>query len=81
LFLNGDKDRTTILPQTVKDKLKLHLDEVKILHDKDFAEGHGEVYLPDALETEYPNAGKEWGCFWLFPSKSLSVDPRSPLDK
>jgi site-specific recombinase XerD len=60
----GDKDRTTILPQTVKEKLKLHLDEVKILHEKDLAEGHGEVYLPDALERKYPNAPKEWGWEW-----------------
>ena len=32
---------------------------------------------PGALEKKYPNAGKEWGWFWLFPSKSLSVDPRT----
>jgi integron integrase len=73
----GDKDRTTILPQMVKDILKLHTDEVKLLHDKDLAEGHGEVYLPDALERKYPNAAKEWGWQYIFPSSKLSVDPRS----
>jgi len=73
----GDKDRTTILPQTVKEILKLHLDEVKKLHDKDLAEGHGEVYLPDALERKYPTAPKEWGWQYFFPSSKLSVDPRS----
>ena len=73
----GDKDRTTILPQTVKDILMLHMDEVKLLHDKDLARGHGEVYLPDALERKYPNAAKEWGWQYIFPSSKLSVDPRS----
>jgi integron integrase len=73
----GDKDRTTILPQTVKDILKKHLDEVKKLHDKDLAGGYGEVYLPDALERKYPNAAKEWGWQYVFPSSKLSVDPRS----
>jgi integron integrase len=73
----GDKDRTTILPQTAKDRLKLHLDEVKVLHDRDLVEGHGEVYLPDALERKYPNAAKEWGWQYVFPSLKLSVDPRS----
>jgi len=29
------------------------------------------------LERKYPNAAKEWGWFWVFPSKSLSIDPRS----
>jgi integron integrase len=73
----GDKDRMTILPQAVKDILKSHLAEVKKLHDKDLAEGYGEVYLPDALERKYPNAAKEWGWKYVFPSSKLSVDPRS----
>jgi integron integrase len=73
----GDKDRATILPQTVKDMLKRHLDEVKKVHEKDLAGGYGEVYLPDALERKYPNAAKEWGWQYVFPSSKLSVDPRS----
>jgi integrase len=73
----GDKDRTTILPQAVKDILKSHLEEVKRLHDKDLAEGYGEVYLPDALGRKYPNAAKEWGWQYAFPSSNLSVDPRT----
>jgi integron integrase len=73
----GDKDRATILPQTVKNMLAKHLDEVKKLHDKDLREGYKEVYLPDALERKYPNAAKEWGWQYVFPSSKLSVDPRS----
>jgi integron integrase len=73
----GDKDRTTILPQTGKNILKKHLDEVKKLHAKDLAGGYGEVYLPDALERKYPNAAKDWGWQYVFPSSKLSVDPRS----
>jgi integron integrase len=73
----GDKDRTSILPATVKDKLQEHLKEVKILHDNDLLQGHGEVYLPDALSRKYPNAGKEWAWQYVFPAAHLSVDPRS----
>ena len=73
----GDKDRTTILPQTVKSVLEKHLDEVKKMHDKDLAGGNGEVYLPDALERKYPNAAREWGWQYVFPSSKLSIDPRS----
>ncbi len=73
----GDKDRTTILPQTVKSSLEKQLDEAKKLHDKDIAAGYGEAYLPDALDRKYPNAAKEWGWQYIFPSSKLSVDPRS----
>ena len=73
----GDKDRTTILPATVKDQLKNHLIEVKSLHESDLSRGYGEVHLPDALSRKYPNSGKEWAWQYVFPANSLSVDPRS----
>lgn len=28
-------------------------------------------------DKKYPNAGREWGWQYIFPSKNLSVDPRS----
>ena len=37
------------------------------------------VFLPNGLEGKYPNAGKEWKWFWLFPSNNLSVDPRTGI--
>ncbi|MEP9410653.1 MAG: integron integrase [Candidatus Brocadia sp.] len=73
----GDKDRRTILPESLKDDLITHISEVRGLYDQDRGKGIHGVYLPGALEKKYPNAGKEWGWFWLFPSKSLSVDPRT----
>ena len=71
----GDKDRTTILPLSVKEQLKNHLIEVKSLHKNDLSRGYGEVHLPDALGRKYPNAGKAWQ--YVFPANNLSVDPRS----
>jgi len=41
------------------------------------SQGHGAVYLPNALSVKYPNAGRQWGWQYVFPSRSLSVDPRS----
>ena len=73
----GDKDRATILPVGVREAIRLHLDDVKVLHDRDLAAGFGEVYLPDALARKYPNAAKEWIWQYVFPSAKLSVDPRS----
>jgi integron integrase len=73
----GDKDRTTVLPHSIKDDLKKHLESAKAIHEKDLEAGYGEVYLPDALSRKYPNAAKEWGWQYVFPASKLSVDPRS----
>ncbi|HYA15708.1 MAG TPA: integron integrase [Syntrophales bacterium] len=73
----GGRDRTTILPSTVKDRLKGHLEAVKLIHEDDLAKGYGEVQLPGAVGHKYPKAGKEWAWQYVFPSARLSVDPRS----
>lgn len=73
----GFKDRVTMLPEAVISALQAHLLKVKTLHTEDLAQGFGEVYLPFALDKKYPNAGHEWGWQYIFPSKNLSIDPRS----
>jgi integron integrase len=73
----GDKDRSTLLAEVVKQPLREHLDRVKGLHQKDLLAGLGETSLPDALARKYPKAGREWGWQWVFPSASLSTDPRT----
>jgi integron integrase len=73
----GDKDRITMLPDTIKTALQEHLLRVKILHEKDLADGFGEVYLPDALDRKYSTAARQWSWQYAFPSSRLSVDPRS----
>ena len=75
----GDKDRRTVLPESLKDDLVCHISAVREIYEKDRRDDLNGVYLPDALERKYPNAGKEWGWFWLFPSKSLSVNPRTRI--
>ncbi len=75
----GDKDRTTLFPKFLYPPLKAHLRQVKTQHDKDLANGHGAVYLPEALEKKYPNAAREWAWQYAFPAKNLSVDPRSGM--
>jgi len=73
----GDTDRRTVFPERLKDALIQHMDSVREIYEQDRKQGLNGVQLPGALERKYPNAGKEWGWFWLFPSKSLSVDPVS----
>jgi integrase len=47
----GGKDRTTILPQNVREVLQAHIEAVKALHHQDLIEGYGEVYIPEALAS------------------------------
>ncbi len=77
----GFKDRVTMLPAVLVDPLKAHLMQVRDLHERDVEEGYGEVYLPYALDRKYPNAGREWGWQYVFPSKNRAVDPRSGVVK
>jgi integron integrase len=73
----GNKDRRTLLPQTVREPLRAHLAKVRILHDLDLAKGNGRVELPYALAVKYPNADRTWGWQYVFPAAGWSTDPRS----
>lgn len=73
----GHKDRTTTLPQAALAGLKAHLVMVKAKHHHDLQQGCGFVDLPYALARKYPNANKEWGWQYLFPSQSLSKNPQA----
>ncbi|UCF91382.1 MAG: integron integrase [Desulfobacterales bacterium] len=77
----GKKDRITVFPDEVKTRLREHLNYVKKLHEKDLGDGYGSVYLPNALAKKYKNADKQWGWQYAFPSKTLSVDPRSGIKR
>lgn len=73
----GAKDRVTMLPESLVEPIKRHLERVRELHAEDLAAGFGSVYLPFALDRKYLNAGRDWMWQYVFPSARLSKDPRS----
>jgi len=73
----GQKDRATPLPTSLIEPLKTQMAKAKATHDQDLKEGYGAVFLPNALETKYPNANREWGWQYLFPASKRAVDPRT----
>ncbi|NGP90215.1 integron integrase [Fodinibius halophilus] len=75
----GKKDRTTIMPQKSKQKLKDQVKKVRLLHNKDLNNGQGSVVLPKALSKKYPKLNKTLGWQYLFPTTKISTDPRSGL--
>jgi integron integrase len=73
----GEKDRVTVLPDSLIPALQVHLSDVKALHQKDLKDGHGEVSLPYALDRKYPHAAREWSWQYIFPASQRSRDPLS----
>ena len=70
----GDRDRVTMLPDSVAAELGRHMQIVHDLHDQDLRSGAGWVMLPSALERKYPYAGREWTWQWVFPATRIHTD-------
>ena len=64
----GAKDRVVTLPDALLIPLQRHLSSVKNTHEKDLADGYGQVWLPHALARKYPRAPAEWGWQYVFPA-------------
>lgn len=77
----GFKDRYTILPESVIEDLKGHIESIIKVHEKDINNGYDSVNLPYSLEKKYPNAGNEVGWHFLFPSRRISKDPVSGVER
>jgi integron integrase len=73
----GENDRITMFPDILLEPLRLHLQQVRTLHQQDLAQGFGTVYLPYALDRKYPNANREFAWQYVFPAPDLSTDPVS----
>lgn len=73
----GQKDRTVPLPQSLIAPLGAQIQRVRALWEADQQRGTNPVQLPDTLARKYPNAGREWAWFWVFPGQNISRDPES----
>ncbi len=73
----GNKDRVVMLPLSLEDALRRQMLTARSLWEADRQAQRGGVDTPHALEVKYPKVGNTWGWFWMFPSPTLSTDPRS----
>jgi integron integrase len=77
----GGKDRVTVLPDVLVERLLAHRERLRKLHAEDReAEATG-VWLPEGLDRKYPQAGKAWEWQWFFPSRQQMKDPRTGLQR
>ena len=73
----GSKDRVVMLPRAVEGGLRDQFDAARRYWEGDRAREVAGVHLPHALDLKYPAAGESWTWFWVFPSPTLSCDPRA----
>ena len=79
----GDVDRAVPLPTRIAPRLQEQVERVSQLHARDLCAGRGRVWLPHALREKYPQADRELGWQYLFPSGRLTNDLRAtdPADR
>lgn len=77
----GNKDRVVMLPRSLAPRLRQQLGAVRSVWEQDRQAQRNGVQTPHALEQKYPKVGSTLGCFWLFPSPTLSVDPDSGVER
>jgi integron integrase len=75
----GGKDRVTVLPDVLVERLLAHRERLKKLHAEDRQAEVPGVWLPEGLDRKYPQAGKAWEWQWFFPSRERTKDPRTGL--
>lgn len=73
----GSRDRITVFPGSLQQPVLDFLILRRKRFDRDLERGLGPVYMPFALDRKYPNAGNSWIWQYMFPSPTLSRDPRT----
>ena len=70
---DGDIQRITILPNKLSAPLENHLQDRRMLHIKDLADGFGKVFLPRKIAEKYPNSARSWGWQYIFTQGQRSL--------
>lgn len=77
----GNKDRRTILPESLLQDLQEQVERVRLLHKQDVDDGFGRVYMPYALDRKYKSSAVSLAWQFLFPAISRAEDPRDGVTK
>lgn len=77
----GGKDRVVMLPHSLVSALRLQMLAARAQWEADRQAQRGGVETPHALEKKYPKVGYTWAWFWMFPSPTLSIDPRGGVER
>lgn len=70
----GGKDRHTVLPASLREELRAHIDKIKAIHTADLAKGCGMAFAANPVEGQYLALGKAFYWQFLFPASGLFSD-------
>ncbi|MES9857330.1 MAG: integron integrase [Sedimenticola sp.] len=73
----GAKDRVVMLPAPLIQPLKQRIETARRNHLRDLANGFGEVYLPNALETKLGKSIKDFRWQYVFQATKIGACPRT----
>ncbi len=73
----GDKDRITLLPESLADRIERQLASCHRQHQEDLRRGAGWVELPRAQGRKLPNAGRDYPWQWVFPATRTYRHPET----
>jgi integron integrase len=77
----GDKDRATVLPESLRTKLTEQIERLRPLFEADRKAKLPGVWLPEGLARKYARAGERWEWQWLFPSREIATDPETGVKR
>ena len=81
----GAKDRSTLLAELGRDELRAHLRHAEARYRADRESGLAGVWVPEALDRKYPNAGRELGWYLFTGSQaahwSIAVTVSLPANR
>jgi integrase len=76
-----DKDRITIIPQSLNAALTRQFERLRLLHGEDIKAGLPGVWLPEGLAKKYQRAGERWEWQWFFPSREAGLDSTTGITR
>jgi site-specific recombinase XerD len=75
----GDKDRMTVLPQSLLGELAKQIERAREVWKGDRDARLAGVWLPGAMARKFRRAAETFEWFWLFPARQVSVDPEAGI--
>lgn len=77
----GDKDRVTMLPESLWQEVTGQIERARAVWKKDREAGLAGVHIKGALSRKFRRASETFEWFWLFPARQVSVDPHCGIKR